>query len=153
MASFRLSSWAAALALVTVLVPQQAGAAPRSGRAVSGEAQQAAQMISRYRQAQGLGPVTLDARLNAPARHQAETLAQLGTLSHGDFAGRMRSFGVKGTAAENLAYGSPDVGGAIAQWQGSSAHNANLLMPAASRIGLARVDNGVTRYWVLVLAQ
>lgn len=120
--------------------------------ATTSDAARAARIISAYRQSRGLGPVIVDARLNAPAKQHAETLTRIGSLSHGDFAGRMRSFGVRGAAAENLAYGSADLPGAIAQWRGSSAHNANLLLPEARRIGLARADGG-TRYWVLVIAQ
>ena len=64
---------------------------------------------------------------------------------------RIRSFGIGGQVAENLAYGSPDVAGAVAQWQGSSAHKANLLLPGARRIGLGRADGRSTRFWALVI--
>ena len=92
-------------------------------------------------------------RASDPAcEHQARAVAQLGWLSHGDFAGRMASFGIRGKAAENLSAGLDSVDQVIAQWQASSGHNANLLMPDFSRVGLARASSDRT-YWVLVLAR
>jgi uncharacterized protein YkwD len=96
--------------------------------------------------------VKVDSRLNAAAGHQARAIAQTGWLSHGDFANRMASFGIRGKTAENLSVGIGSVEGVIAQWQGSSGHNANMLMPDFSRIGIARVDAG-RPYWALVLAR
>jgi uncharacterized protein YkwD len=120
------------------------------------DAAQAAALISEYRKARGLGPVTADASLNGAAEYQARAVAEAGTLSHGAFASRMDSFKIGGYSAENLSAGSDNVGGAIARWKGSSGHNENLLMPQARRIGLARADSpgqGYRHYWALVLAQ
>ena len=69
------------------------------------DARVAAALISRYRASHGLGSVRVDPQLNAAAAHQARTVAGIGWLSHGDFAGRMASFGVRGKVAENLSYG------------------------------------------------
>ena len=124
-----------------------AQAAPRAS-----EAGAAAALISRYRASHGLGPVRVDPKLNAAASQQARTVAQTGWLSHGDFAGRMAAFGIRGKAAENLSAGIGSVEGVIAQWQASSGHNTTMLMPEFSRIGIARVDSG-RPYWALVLAR
>ena len=112
----------------------------------------AASLISAYRAAHGLKSVRVDAHLIRSAEHQARAVAQLGWLSHGDFAGRMASFGIRGKAAENLSAGLDSVDQVIAQWQASSGHNANLLMPDFARVGLARASSDRT-YWVLVLAR
>jgi uncharacterized protein YkwD len=116
------------------------------------EGHRAASLISAYRAAHGLKGVKVDAHLIRPAEHQARAVAQLGWLSHGDFAGRMASFGIRGKAAENLSAGLDSVDQVIAQWQASSGHNANLLMPDFGRVGLARASSDRT-YWVLVLAR
>ena len=116
------------------------------------DARTAAALISRHRAAHGLGPVQVDAQLNAPAEHQARAIAQMGSLSHGDFAGRMTSYGIRGKAAENLSMGLGSVEQVIAQWQGSPGHNANLLMPEFARMGLGRADANMP-YWALVLAR
>jgi uncharacterized protein YkwD len=122
----------------------------------TGDAAQAAALISEYRKARGLGPVTVDARLNDAAEYQARAVAEAGKLSHGAFASRMETFKIGGHSAENLSAGSDNVGGAIARWKGSPGHNSNLLLPQARRIGLARADSpqhGYRHYWALVLAQ
>ena len=122
----------------------------------SRDAVRAAQLISEYRRAQGLGPVAADNQLNEAAIHQARAVAQAGSLSHGDFGGRMATYGIGGAAAENLSAGSDEVSGTIGRWKNSPAHNSNLLMKEARRIGLARADTpgqGYRHYWALVLAQ
>jgi uncharacterized protein YkwD len=130
-----------------IMMTEAQAAPPRAS-----EASAAAALISRYRASYGLGPVRVDSKLNAAASHQARAVAQTGWLSHGDFAGRMAAFGIRGKAAENLSAGIGSVEGVIAQWQGSSGHNTNMLMPEFSRIGIARVDSG-RPYWALVLAR
>ena len=40
----------------------------------------------------------------------------------------------------------------ISYWQTSSGHNANLLMPEFTKIGIAKVVSG-RQYWALVLAR
>lgn len=124
-------------------------------RLSTAEAGEAARIISAYRVSKGLGPVTVDARLNEAAEHQARAVAAAGTLTHGNFASRVREFGIAGYAAENLVAGSATIGDAVVRWKASSGHNENLLMPEARRIGLARADakGGYGRYWALVLGQ
>ena len=129
-----------------------AEARPRAGAAAVSEGHRAASLISAYRATHGLRAVRVDPHLIRPADHQARAVAQLGWLSHGDFAGRMASFGIRGKAAENLSAGLDSVDQVIAQWQASSGHNANLLMPDFGRVGLARASSDRT-YWVLVLAR
>jgi uncharacterized protein YkwD len=100
----------------------------------TGEAGEAAALISRYRVAQGLSPVTADPRLSKAAEVQARAVAE----------------------AENLTAGPRSVAAAVASWKASPRHNDNLLMPEARHVGLARADTpgaGYGRYWALVLAQ
>jgi uncharacterized protein YkwD len=119
------------------------------------DAASAATLISAYRTQNGLPPVAVDPQLNRAAEVQARAVAEVGHLSHGDFASRMHRHGVGGAAAENLAAGSTTVAQAVARWVASPGHNANLLMPNARRIGLARADSESRygRYWALVLSQ
>jgi uncharacterized protein YkwD len=121
----------------------------------TGDAAQAAALISAYRAEHGLSPVKVSARLNEAAEHQARTVAGAGQLSHGDFGGRMTQYSVLGTAAENLTAGPRTVQDAVTRWKASPKHNENLLMPEARSIGLARADSSTSygRYWALVLGQ
>jgi NAD(P)H-dependent FMN reductase len=87
----------------------------------TGEAGEAAALISRYRVAQGLPPVSVDARLNKAAEVQARAVAEAGELSHGAFATRMASMGIGGYSAENLTAGSRSVAEAVARWKAKMA--------------------------------
>jgi uncharacterized protein YkwD len=120
------------------------------------DARTAAGLISDYRRAHGLAGVTVDPALTRAAEAQARVVAEAGTLSHGAFATRMASFGINGTSAENLAAGSRTPSEVVTRWKASSGHNANMLMPEARRIGLARARTpgvGYEDYWVLVLGE
>ena len=119
------------------------------------DAATAASIISAYRVSRVLSPVTVDARLNKAAEHQARAVAAAGQLSHGRFASRMDQYGIAGYAAENLSAGSSSVDAVVKRWKASPQHNSNLLMPQARKIGLARADadGGYGRYWALVLGQ
>jgi uncharacterized protein YkwD len=122
----------------------------------SHDAAEAARIISQYRVQHGLSAVSADNQLNGAAAYQARAVAEAGKLSHGAFAARMDTFRIAGYSAENLSAGSDSVAGAITRWKNSSGHNANLLLPQAKRIGLARADSpgaGYGHYWALVLAQ
>ena len=122
----------------------------------TGDARSAAALVSQYRAAKGLSPVVADGTLNRAAEVQARAVAEAGSLSHGQFASRMSSFGINGYSAENLVAGSKTVEQAIARWKASPGHNQNLLMPEARRIGIARAVSpgaGYEYYWAMVLAQ
>jgi hypothetical protein len=55
-------------------------------------------------------------------------------------------------AAENLAMGTKTFGETLATWKSSSGHNANLLNPNVTRMGLASASRDGTTYWALILA-
>lgn len=121
--------------------------------------QAAAAAISQYRAQHGLGPVVLDSSLIKAASYEAEANARAGQLSHdhgGSFESRMASAGFgRRYAAENLSAGSETFDQVLGRWKSSPAHNSNMLMPQARRIGIARVDapgSRYKRYWALVLA-
>jgi uncharacterized protein YkwD len=136
-----------------VLPASEAWAARKAaaGAASSADASEAVALVSRYRSGEGLGPVALDETMNAAARIQAQAVARLGRLDHGDFAGRVRRLGLRGVMAENLDQGPRVVAGAIQRWQASAPHRRNLLLPGATRMGLARADGKETRYWAMVI--
>ncbi len=118
------------------------------------DAAQVARLISEYRVARGLTPVTVNATLNRAAVFQAEAVAKMGRLSHGNFSARMHEFQIRGAAAENLSAGSNAAAAVVERWKKSPGHNENLLMPEARQVGFARVTtaSGYRTYWALVLA-
>lgn len=120
------------------------------------DASAVARMVSEHRAAHGLGPVKVDAKLNRVAQHHAEAMARQRVMSHdagGDFNSRMDSFGVRGWSAENIAAGYRSAAEAVAGWQTSYSHNANMLKPMMRKIGMASSVGGDGRiYWTMVLA-
>lgn len=101
-------------------------------------------LLNGERQARGLAPLVENGALVASSQAYADTLTQLGTLSHtaaGDLASRVLANGYGGgsTLGEALWMGggvwSPaDV---VAAWLGSPAHSALILNPAYVLAGTA----------------
>ena len=150
----RLPTIAAALAIGLMPSAHAAPATARSAAAAStSDAAAAAALISSYRASYGLGPVSVDTRLNQAAQYQALVLAGTGQLSHGDFAARMARHGVRGQAAENLSGGTYTVADTVALWIRSPGHNANLLLPGVQRIGLGRSSWSFGSSWALILSR
>jgi hypothetical protein len=114
------------------------------------------ELISNYRVSQRLGRVTADATLNRIAQEQATAMAARDVLEHdviGSFNSRMAS-SRSGRAAENIAYGHDSFTKTLDQWIRSSGHRKNLLMPDASRVGVASAKSSKTgrTYWAMVIA-
>jgi uncharacterized protein YkwD len=112
----------------------------------------AAAMLTAYRKAHGLSAVRLDPALMSLAQRQANADAAADDLSHdlgGAFASRLEGVGVDAPrAAENLGGGYFSTEEAFAGWRESPAHNSNLLMPQATRFGIAIAKNPGSRYGV-----
>ena len=114
--------------------------------------------ISAYRQAHGLSAVTVDPALMALAQSQANAMASANHLSH-EIAGSLdhrlnASHHPKGYAVENVSAGYANADAAIAGWQRSPGHNANLLDTKMRRMGIAAADAPDTRfktYWALMM--
>jgi uncharacterized protein YkwD len=110
------------------------------------EAEDAASLISQYRRAHGLPAVKTDAQLTAVAERQARAMAKRGVMDHnlaGAFAERVAAVPV-GAAGENLAQGTKTWAETIQRWETSPGHNANLLLPDATHVGVAVAYNDQT---------
>jgi uncharacterized protein YkwD len=115
-----------------------------------------AAMISEFRLNHGEGRVTLDATLNRIAQQQASAMAEHDTLDHdvlGSFRSRIAAARA-GRAAENIAYGYDRFDKTLGQWISSIEHRKNLLMPHASRVGVANATSASSHrvYWTMVIA-
>jgi hypothetical protein len=71
----------------------------------------------------------------------------------GAFSRRVAPAGA-GRAAENIAYGYTSFDKTLGQWIDSSGHRRNLLLPKATRVGIASARNasGKRTYWAMVIA-
>jgi uncharacterized protein YkwD len=114
-----------------------------------------ASLISEFRAKQGEGSVVIDATLNRIALDQARAMAARDRLDHdvlGSFSSRMAP-AKAGRAAENIAYGYEDFKRTLDQWINSAGHRRNLLLPKASRVGVASARSATSRvYWAMVIA-
>jgi uncharacterized protein YkwD len=122
------------------------------------QAEDMAEMISRYRREHGLSTVRTDPQLTAIAERQAKAMAASGIMDHsvaGSFSSRIS--GVRtGMAAENIAAGMSSWEETFRKWKASPGHNANLLQSKADIVGVAVARNDQTRYktyWALVIAE
>jgi hypothetical protein len=137
--SKELKTWAAVIALT--LLASAAWADPQSE-------------ISAYRKSHGLSAVTADAKLTELAHQQANAMAERRSMDHNvyaSFSTRIAPYGST-SAAENIAMGTKTFRETLAIWKSSSGHNANLLNPSVTRIGLASASRDGTTYWALILA-
>ena len=110
--------------------------------------------ISVYRKSHGFSEVTEDAKLTELARQQANAMAERRSMDHNvyaSFSSRIAPYG-SASAAENIAMGTKTFAETLATWKSSSGHNANLLKPNVTRIGLASASRDGTTYWALILA-
>ncbi|HWG03904.1 MAG TPA: CAP domain-containing protein [Beijerinckiaceae bacterium] len=113
-------------------------------------------MISTYRKAHGLSLVVLDPVLARVAQNQAMAMARADVMSHtvdGSLMARLDGAGAANKAAiENVSAGYETLPSAIAGWQHSPEHNANLLDPKMPRMGIAAANAPGSRfklYWAL----
>lgn len=119
----------------------------------------AAEMVSAFRTANGLSPVSLDSDLNRMAEEQAAAMARADKLSHsvaGSFKERIARSGVRnGGMVENIGAGHDTLADAFTGWRSSPPHMKNMLMAKAGRMGIAAVRAPHSRYevfWAMVLS-
>jgi uncharacterized protein YkwD len=158
---------AAALALLGLLVvagcqnvfsmvdPRSAsGAMDGLGASASTE-----EYLGAIRSEYGLPPLAPDPTLEKAAVQQASYMVGTGKMAHRtgwgrDFASRMHDNGVRGAAAENVAYGQKTAKDVLSGWMTSKGHRRNMLDPAFGHFGLASAEDGQGRkYWALVLGR
>lgn len=125
-------------------------------RPVSFNPAQARDWLTQYRQSKGLTAVALDSRLTAFAQSQANAMASANQLSHsvgGSFSSRVKAAGLDDSKiGENVSYGTYTDLDAMKQWKNSPEHDENLLMPGATRFGIAIARAGERVYWAMAVA-
>ena len=119
----------------------------------------AASYMDAARRSNGLPAATPDSQLDRAALEQARYMAAAGEMTHTtrrgrDFASRKKDNDIKGTAAENVAYGATDIGSVMQMWMESPPHRRNMLDPRFSRFGVASASDAKgKRYWAMVLGK
>lgn len=117
-------------------------------------------LINDLRRAKSLPPLAVSPELTRAAQTQAAHLARTGVLAHAGPGGstpldRVRQAGYRpAMAAENIAGGQATIAEAMGSWRASENHLRNMLLPDATHMGIARVDDPrspLRTYWALVL--
>ena len=91
------------------------------------------------------------------AQDQANRMAEAGKVAHtvsfgNDFVTRLRRFGIRGVAGENLCAGRSDIAAAYKVWMNSPGHRENMLYPNFHRFGLAKATSAKRPryiYWAI----
>jgi uncharacterized protein YkwD len=124
-----------------------------------GASASAEEYLGAIRKEYRLPPLAPDPTLEKSAAQQAGYMAGAGKMAHRtgwgkDFTSRMRDNGVRGAAAENVAYGQTSAKEVLSGWMTSKGHRRNMLDPAFGHFGLASAEDGQGRkYWALVLGR
>lgn len=150
---------AALLPLAACNTTPPAGPAPafyqRLDEGSSLDSQAAADMINAWRARKGLGPLTLDPALSEEARARAAGVAATDTSTWGETP-KITAVAAGGTKrTERVSAGYRTLAEAFSGWRDSPQHNAVMLAPWATRLGIAAVDRPGTKYrvyWCLVVA-
>ena len=105
-------------------------------------------LLNAYRAANGLTPVQFDATLQAAANWKAADMAKTGNLEHDDtFRSELQRFKDCGypdsnvSVFENLAAGIQTAQQMFEQFKASAVHNAAMLNPTFTAIGIARAKS------------
>jgi len=144
-----------ALIVLAAALVALAGMPRGAEAALDSEEQAVLTLINNYRQANGLGSLSLNGELNAAADWMSNDMAAKDYFSHTDSLGRdpfqrMADFGYGYNTwkGENLAAGVDAAQAALDLWKGSPGHDANMLNPNFKVIGIARAyGDGTTYGW------
>jgi uncharacterized protein YkwD len=114
-------------------------------------------LINDYRAANGVGPLALSPTLSAAAKAHSQDMATKNYFDHTGLDGstpqqRMTASGYTGANAtgENIFAGDEHASGAFASWKNSPPHNANMLSPNFTAIGIGRAFDANSKfgwYW------
>lgn len=120
-------------------------------------ADEATALLNEIRAENGRGPLESDKQLESMAQDQAQRMAEAGKVAHtvgfgNDFVTRLRRFGIRGAAGENLCAGRSDIASAYRAWMNSPGHRSNMLHPDFHRFGLAKASSSKRPnylYWAI----
>ena len=150
--------WIASLLFLPCVVLAEEKTAD-GGFVVSADEKAALDETNAQRRAAGLPPLVPNERLFQAARAHSANMARQGRLDHmldgTDVSTRVRWAGYRlASAAENIAWNSPDAAAALRLWMSSGGHRANILSREFTEIGVAVAVNARgERYWTQVFAR
>ena len=110
-------------------------------------------LINDYRAQNGLGPLVLTQTLGAASEHHSVDMAVNNYFAHilfdgTDWSQNMTNYGYTYNTyrGENLAAGNESASATFTQWKNSAGHNANMLTPNYTAIGIGRAYGATSTY-------
>ncbi len=153
---WRIPGLALAAGLLIALIGYTAWAgllSPRAAVALDSEEQQFLALLNEYRVQNGVGPLIEHPALRDAALWMANDMATKNYFSHTDSFGRdpfqrmdQMGYAYNTWRGENLVAGTETAGYAFQLWKDSPSHNANMLGPNYTVIGIARVFGPASDY-------
>lgn len=121
----------------------------------------ATSLFSDYRRSKGLPAVEPDPKLLAAAQDQVRRMVAADKVTHDPggrgFVQRLKASGFNAArSAENVSAGYHTLAEAFSGWRDSPGHNKNMLLPGATRFGIASAYTPKSKYrvfWALILAE
>lgn len=121
----------------------------------------ATSLFSDYRRSKGLPAIEPDEKLLAAARDQVRRMVAADKVTHDPggrgFTQRLKASGFSAArSAENVSAGYHTLAEAFSGWRDSPSHNKNMLLPGATRFGIASAYTPKSKYrvfWALILAE
>src|SRR3954467_13805002 len=141
-----------ALGTFAWISPAPVAFAQGSGYSPDGEESAFVDLLNAYRGELGLAPVTLNAELGAAAEYHSADMANNNYFDHYLFDGtdagtNIQNFGYSGFPyAENIAAGMETAQEVLTAWQNSPEHNATMINPQYTEIGIGRAYNEASHY-------
>jgi uncharacterized protein YkwD len=109
-------------------------------RTLTGQEADVVAAINRARVSRGVPPLRVGIRLQRAARAHSRAMARSGSLTHGSWYQRLRSFGVRGRmVGENIAWGAGSDGSPsaiVGMWLASPPHRATMLNRGFRQVGV-----------------
>ncbi|MBX3536693.1 MAG: CAP domain-containing protein [Chelatococcus sp.] len=115
----------------------------------------AAEMISAYRANKGLPPLTVDPELIQSAQAAANAMARADRPASGEALSKQLATRGLSSPGVNLSAGYHTLAEAFSGWRDSPANNRVMLLPRATRLGIATAYAPGSKYkvyWALIVA-
>jgi uncharacterized protein YkwD len=113
-------------------------------------------LINAYRTSNGLSALTATTGLTRAAISKSGQMAASGVFAHDSISDTMARFSACGNSSaaigENIAAGNTTANATFLQWKNSAEHNANMLSPTFTAVGIGRaLDASGYAYWTTEL--
>ena len=121
---------------------------------ISEEEREVIRLVNEERTKVGITPLEMELSLMRSGDIRAEELTILFSHNRPNGASCFSVIEFESKASgENIAYGQPNANAVMATWMNSAGHQANILNPDFTHIGVGYIYKNNTTYWVQLFAK